>query len=130
MATQRLRRAKVGRLATVTPDGRPHVVPCCFALAGEVIYSGIDGKPKSGRPLQRVENLRARPSFALIVDHYEEDWSELWWVRVDGLGRIVDNDRERGEAVLRLTEKYPQYGEVQIPGPIIALDIETVVSWP
>ena len=129
-AWQRLRTAKVARLATVTPRDRPHIVPCCFALESQVIYSGVDGKPKSGRALQRVANLRSRSFFTLIVDHYDENWSELWWVRVDGRGRIVDDDHERDKAVRLLTEKYPQYRDVPIPGPVLALDIEAVTSWP
>lgn len=129
-ARQRLRTAKVARLATITPRDRPHIVPCCFVLATEVIYSGIDGKPKSGPALQRVANLRSRSRFTLLVDHYEEDWSQLWWVRVDGRGRIVDHEHERQEAVRLLTEKYPQYHDVPIPGPVLALEIEAVTAWP
>jgi PPOX class probable F420-dependent enzyme len=129
-ALQRLRAAKVARLATITPRDRPHLVPCCFALTGQVIYSGIDGKPKSGGALQRVVNLRTRGFFTLLADHYDEDWSELWWVRVDGRGRIVDDEHERDTAVRLLTEKYPQYRDVPIPGPVLALDIEAVTSWP
>jgi hypothetical protein len=64
------------------------------------------------------------------VDHYDEDWSELWWVRVDGRGRIVDDEHERDTAVRLLMEKYSQYGDVPIPGPVLALDIEAVTSWP
>lgn len=129
-ARQRVGTAKVARLATITPRDRPHIVPCCFALAGRVIYSGIDGKPKSGRALQRVANLRSRPFFTLLVDHYDENWAELWWVRVDGRGRIVDDEHERDTAVRLLTEKYPQYSDVPIPGPVLALDIEAMTSWP
>ena len=129
-ALERLRTANVARLATITPHDRPHIVPCCFAVAEQVIYSGIDGKPKSGRALQRIANLRSRSLFTLLVDHYDENWAELWWVRVDGRGRIVDQGQERDKAVRLLKEKYPQYREVPIPGPVLALDIEAVNSWP
>ncbi len=129
-ALERLRTANVARLATITPHDRPHIVPCCFAVAEQVIYSGIDGKPKSGRALQRIANLRSRSLFTLLVDHYDEDWAELWWVRVDGRGRIVDQGQERDKAVRLLKDKYPQYREVPIPGPVLALDIEAVNSWP
>lgn len=129
-ALERVGTANVARLATITPQDRPHIVPCCFAVAEQVIYSGIDGKPKSGRALQRIANLRSRRFFTLLVDHYDENWAELWWVRVDGRGRIVDGEQERDKAVRLLTEKYPQYREVPIPGPVLALDIEAVTSWP
>ena len=130
MARERLGTAPVGRLATLTVHDRPHVVPCCFVVTGDVIYSGVDGKPKSGHSLRRLENVRERGVFALLVDHYGDDWSELWWVRVDGHGRIVDDQGERAEAVQLLTAKYPQYREVGIPGPVLALDIEAMTTWP
>jgi Pyridoxamine 5'-phosphate oxidase len=74
---RRVEQARVARLATITPDGRPHVVPCCFVLSGSVLYSAVDSKPKSSDALQRVRNLRALPLAALLVDHYAEDWSVL-----------------------------------------------------
>ena len=88
---QRLAQARVGRLATVTADGRPHVVPVCFALAGGRIYTAVDAKPKSTRALQRLDNVRATGRASLLVDHYEEDWSQLWWVRVDGPAEVIDS---------------------------------------
>ena len=114
-ARRRFGEASVGRLVTVTSDGRPHVVPCCFVLRGDVIYTAVDGKPKSGRTLRRIENLEANAAFALLVDHYDDNWSQLWWVRADGSGRIVSDDGEGSEAVRLLAGKYPQYGEVAIP---------------
>jgi len=129
-ARRRLGEASVGRLATVTSDGHPHVVPCCFVLWGDVIYTAVDGKPKSGRTLRRIENLEANAAFALLVDHYDDNWSHLWWVRVDGSGRIVSDDGEGSEAVRLLAGKYPQYRDVAIPGPVLALDIGSWTSWP
>jgi len=130
IARRRLGEASVGRLATVGAGGRPHVVPCCFVLRGDVVYTAVDAKPKSGRTLRRIENLEANAAFALIVDHYEDDWSRLWWVRVDGSGRIVSDDDEEAEAVRLLTGKYPQYRDVAILGPVLALDIRSWTSWP
>ncbi len=129
-ARRRFGEAGVGRLATVTALGRPHVVPCCFTLQGDVVYSAVDGKPKSGRPLRRLANLEANGVFALLVDHYADDWSTLWWVRVDGRGRVVGDKAEHKEAVRLLTGKYPQYHDVPIPGPVFALDIDSWTSWP
>ena len=77
--------AEVARLATVAADGAPHLVPVCFALAGDVVYSAVDGKPKRTPDLARLANIAAEPRVALLADHYEEDWTRLWWVRVDGM---------------------------------------------
>lgn len=133
-ARRRLGEARVGRLATVTPESRPHVVPCCFALgAGEAsatAYSAVDAKPKTTQALRRLDNIRAHPAASLLVDHYDEDWATLWWVRADGQARIVDSGPERDRALARLRAKYPQYRRNPPPGPVIALDITTWRSWP
>ncbi len=129
-ARRRLGEASIGRLATVSAGARPHIVPCCFVLRGDVVYTAVDGKPKSGRSLRRVANLGANAAFALLVDHYDDNWSSLWWVRVDGSGRIVADDGEAGEAVRLLAGKYRQYRDVAIPGPVLALDIGSWTSWP
>ena len=120
----------MGRLATVTVEARPHVVPCCFALDGDIIYSAIDAKPKSTLSLQRLANLRANSSAALLVDHYTDDWSALWWVRVDGRGRVIGAGAERDAAIALLTAKYGQYEAEPPPGPVIALDAVVWRSWP
>ncbi len=131
-AARRLAAARVGRLATVTRDGGPHVVACCFALADGRVYSAVDAKPKSTLALRRLDNLRANPAAALLVDHYEDDWSRLWWVRADGRGRILDATDPGGEhelALRHLAAKYPQYGEVRPPGAVIAIEVERWSSW-
>jgi PPOX class probable F420-dependent enzyme len=127
---RRVRDARVARLATVTSSGRPHLVPCCFALAGEVVYSAIDAKPKSTIAVRRLANLRANPYAALLVDHYSEDWSTLWWIRVDGRGRVLDGGAERATAIGVLTEKYPVYLAEPPPGAVVAIDIVDWRSWP
>jgi PPOX class probable F420-dependent enzyme len=124
-AEQRLAAARVGRLATVTADGRPHIVPVCFALAGGRIYTAVDAKPKSTRELKRLDNVRATGRASILVDHYEEDWSRLWWVRVDGPAEVVD----AGAALAALAAKYEQYREEQPPGPLIRLEPERAVHW-
>src|SRR4051794_26234471 len=99
---RRFGNARVARLATVTRDTRPHVVPCCFALAGDrgAIYSAVDGKPKSTTALRRLDNVRANPFATLIVDHYDDtDWSQLWWVRVDGAARVIESGGEWEAAI-------------------------------
>jgi PPOX class probable F420-dependent enzyme len=127
---QRVEDARVGRLATVSGDGRPHLVPCCFAVVGRVLYSAVDAKPKSSLALKRLSNIRANPSAALIVDHYEEDWSALWWVRLDGTALVVESASERQRALERLAAKYPQYRATAPPGPVIAIDVQTWRCWP
>ena len=130
---QRVVGARVGRLATITADGRPHVVPCCFVLHGDdnaVVYSAVDAKPKSTLALRRLANVRANPAAALVVDHYEEDWSALWWVRLDGNGRVLGVGDEREHALDLLAAKYHQYAEQRPPGAVIAIDVVSWRGWP
>jgi PPOX class probable F420-dependent enzyme len=122
--------ASVGRLATVRPDGRPHVVVCCFAVEGDRLWTAIDAKPKSGVRLQRLENVRANPRAGLLVDHYEEDWDRLWWVRVDGTAAVLEiGNEEENRAIAALTARYPQYAQTPPPGPVIAITIERITGW-
>jgi PPOX class probable F420-dependent enzyme len=126
---ERVSGARVGRLGTVGPDGRPHLVPVCFALEGDVLYSAVDEKPKRSKRLQRLENIRSRPAVAVLVDHYDEDWTQLWWVRLDGAARVLDRGSEREHALALLIEKYEQY-RVQSPtGPVIAVRVERWRGW-
>ena len=125
-AEARFAAARVGRLATVTAKGRPHVVPVCFALAGGRIYTAVDAKPKSTRALARLDNVRATGRASVLVDHYEEDWSRLWWVRVDGPAEVL----EPGAAALdALAAKYEQYRAARPAGPVIAIDPQRWRSW-
>lgn len=126
----RVTAARVGRLATVTPAGEPHVVPCCFVLDGDTILSAVDAKPKSTLALRRLDNLRARPRAALLVDHYDDDWSTLWWVRADGDGRVIDAGAERERGLDLLAAKYPQYRTRRPPGPVVAVVVTRWRAWP
>lgn len=105
--------ARVARLATVDPSGRPHVVPICFVLDGDLLYTAVDEKPKRTRRLQRLRNIEANPRVEVLIDGYEEDWSRLWWVRLRGTARVVDEPR----ALELLAEKYPQYRTHPPAGP-------------
>lgn len=129
-AEQRLAAARVGRLATVTADGRPHVVAVCFAVVGGRAYTAVDRKPKSTRALRRLANVRATGRASLLVDHYEEDWSHLWWVRVDGPAGVLEGGAEREAALDGLAAKYEQYRADRPDGPVIALQPDTWRSWP
>jgi len=122
--------AAVGRLATVTADRRPHLVPCCFAVSGDRVYSAVDHKPKWTRRLRRLANLRGNPNAALLVDHYADDWSTLWWVRVDGTGRVLDDGPELEHAIALLVAKYRQYRRDPPAGPVIAIDVTAWRGWP
>ncbi|MGH9186086.1 MAG: TIGR03668 family PPOX class F420-dependent oxidoreductase [Acidimicrobiales bacterium] len=127
---RRVTGARVARLATVTVAGRPHLVPCCFVLDGDTIYTAVDAKPKSTLALRRLANLRANPAAAVLVDHYADDWSTLWWIRVDGRGRIVASEPERSHALALLAAKYPQYRRQPPPGDVVAIETVAWRGWP
>jgi PPOX class probable F420-dependent enzyme len=126
---QRVSKARVARLATVRPDRRPHIVPITFALEGDTIVTAIDQKPKTTRSLQRLRNLEAYPMASVLFDHYEDDWSSLWWARADGTASIVAEGDTRERAIERLTEKYPTYGKSPPEGPVIEISVERWTSW-
>jgi PPOX class probable F420-dependent enzyme len=124
-AEERLAQARVARLATVSAAGHPHLVPVCFALAEGRIVTAVDAKPKSTRALRRLENVRATGRASLLADHYEEDWSRLWWVRVDGAAAVIDSEA----AIDALAAKYEQYRAARPAGPVIAIEPERWRSW-
>jgi PPOX class probable F420-dependent enzyme len=134
-ARRRFAAARVARLATADAGGRPHLVPMVFALAGEkgsggAVYSAVDAKPKRSTSLRRLANITANPQVAVLVDHYDDDWGALWWVRADGTGRVLDADEPEGrDAIARLAARYPQYREQPPPGPVVAIDVQRWTSW-
>jgi PPOX class probable F420-dependent enzyme len=95
-------------------------------VRGDTAYSAVDHKPKSTQRLRRLANLRANPNAALLVDHYADDWSTLWWVRADGEASIVDHS-DAHDAVAALTSRYPQYGT--LPGPLEPMIAVRVTRW-
>ncbi len=127
-ATDRFGAARVARLATTNSDGTPHVVPVVFALDGETVWTAVDEKPKSTTALRRLDNVRARPGLSLLVDHYADDWSALWWVRADGTGTVLDA-AEAGDGLAILVAKYEQYQRRPPPGPVLRVDVTRWVSW-
>jgi PPOX class probable F420-dependent enzyme len=133
-AHRRLAEARVARLATADQRGRPHVVPICFAVDGDRLFSAVDHKPKRGPDLRRLDNLRANPAASVLVDHYEEDWDRLWWVRADGVATVLEPEdarasEERGRAVDLLTRKYDQYIGRAPGGAVISLALQSWRSW-
>jgi PPOX class probable F420-dependent enzyme len=126
-ARRRFAQARVARLATLTADGRPHLVPIVFALQGDTVYSAVDAKPKRTDALARLANVAANPVAAILADHYEEDWSALWWARGDGRARLLEPDLpEAREAIERLRERYPQQ---RVTGTVMAVDVERWSGW-
>ena len=121
--------ARVARLATVGADGRPHLVPVCFVLLGDVVYHAVDEKPKRHRRLRRLENIQATGHACLLIDEYVEDWSRLWWVRLDGHGCLVEDRAEEAAARAALADKYPQYVQQPPAGPVVALRVTHWSAW-
>jgi PPOX class probable F420-dependent enzyme len=124
---------RVARLATVDAAGYPHVVPVCYATNGRAYYSPLDAKPKK-RPLarlKRVRNIQANPRVALLIDHYEEDWTRLRFVMVQGRAELLDGGAEWETARTLLETKYPQYRKLPLPpdGPVIKIVPDHVVRW-
>jgi PPOX class probable F420-dependent enzyme len=125
----RLASAPVARLATVGVDGRPHVVPVCFAVDDQTLYFAVDSKPKRTTNLQRLRNIAANPAVSILADHYEDDWNRLWWVRVDGDARVVTDDAEAHRAVKLLAARYSQYRAIAPAGPVVAVAIGAITGW-
>jgi PPOX class probable F420-dependent enzyme len=125
-AAERFAAARVARLATVGRDGAPHLVPITFALAGDVIYSAVDAKPKRHRRLQRLANIAHEPRVSVLVDRYDDDWTALWWVRADGVAHVVPSSPAAIEA---LSARYPQYRTAPPPGPFIEVAVSRWSAW-
>lgn len=128
-ARRRLADSPVALLATMSPDGRPHAVPVCFVLDGDVVFFAVDHKPKRTRQLQRLRNIAANPAVTMLVQHYEHDWDRLWWVRVDGSARVLDDAERSRRAIELLTDRYPQYRTHPPEGPVVEIAIDRITGW-
>ena len=126
---RRLSDSMVARLATIGLDGRPHIVPITFALGEDELYFAVDHKPKRTLNLQRLRNIEANPAVSVLADHYENDWSRLWWVRVDGQARIVKAGEHREKAITLLSSRDEQYRSVPPAGPVVAIAVERLSGW-
>jgi PPOX class probable F420-dependent enzyme len=125
----RLAGARVARLATIAPDGAPRIVPVTFAVLGETIVHAVDHKPKATRRLARLDDLARDPRATLLADHYDEDWSALWWVRAQGRAEVLAAG-DAPEALDALVAKYPQYRDDARPeGPVVVLRVERISGW-
>jgi PPOX class probable F420-dependent enzyme len=125
----RFAHAPVARLATAALDGRPHLVPVVFALHDEVIYTAVDAKPKTTQRLRRLANIERNPQVSLLVDHYADDWTQLWWVRADGVAAIHRDGDTMNAGCDLLRAKYAQYQSVSLDGPVIAVAVQRWSSW-
>lgn len=118
--------APVARLATVRPDGSPHLVPITFAIDKGDVVTAVDHKPKRHPRLQRLANITANPHVSLLIDHWDDDWHRLWWVRLDGTAVVQDADPD---AVDALAAKYHQYADRRPHGPVIRISVESRATW-
>jgi PPOX class probable F420-dependent enzyme len=104
-------------------------VPFTFALDEDVIYSAIDAKPKSTRALKRLDNIRRDPRVTVLVDHYDDDWSRLWWCRLEGGARVLEDDAEIDRGRDLLVAKYPPYRSRPPAGPWIVVSVQALAGW-
>ncbi|MGY1709212.1 TIGR03668 family PPOX class F420-dependent oxidoreductase [Geodermatophilus sp. SYSU D00758] len=128
-ARERFASCPVARLATVRPDGAPHLVPVTFTAVGDLVYTAVDAKPKRSPRLQRLANLRAEPRCALLVDHYEQDWAALWWVRADGTAEVLDAPDPAHPGLAALAARYPQYRAQPPSGPLLVVTVDRWSGW-
>lgn len=128
-ASARLASARSGHLATIRPNGRPHLVVITFAMVGDDVVTAIDEKPKTTQRLQRLVNVEANPAVSFLIDHYDEDWGRLWWVRVDGRATVHHDDGARDTAVEALVAKYPAYRDRPPQGAVISISRDRLSSW-
>jgi len=126
----RLAGSPVARLATLRADGTPRLVPITFVLLGDVVCSAVDDvKPKRSTRLARLDDVRRDPRVALVADHYADDWSTLWWVRVDGTAEVHESGPLRADALEALIAKYPQYAAAPPAGPVLVITPERWSGW-
>ena len=131
-AVEMLATARVGRLATAGADGRPLVVPVCYAVDAARIYSAVDAKPKRTRELRRLRNIADNPLVSLLVDDWDEDWTRLRWVMVDGTAAVLPEGPERTRALAALVAKYPQYAAMdlaRVVGAVIVITPAQTRAW-
>ena len=124
-----LEQMRVATLATVSADGRPHLVPVVFALDRTDLVTAVDGKPKTGKRLARLDNINNDPRVTLLAHLYDEDWSKLWWVRVDGTAALEEGGEPFERALATLRHRYPQYESVDLTGPVIRISVEDTTTW-
>jgi PPOX class probable F420-dependent enzyme len=120
----------VARLATVSAGALVRLVPICFAVVGDRLVSAVDHKPKRSSRLARLDDIVAAGSATVLVDHYDDDWERLWWVRVRGAAAVHGDDEPvAAEGRQVLVAKYPQYRERPPAGPVYSVGLDEVSWW-
>ncbi|MEN3316791.1 MAG: TIGR03668 family PPOX class F420-dependent oxidoreductase [Mycobacterium sp.] len=119
----------VAMLATVGSDGAPHVVPVVFAVHNDVVYTAVDAKRKTTQRLRRLANIEGNPKVSMLVDHYDDDWTQLWWVRADGVAAIHHSGEAMAVGYSMLRKKYVQYQRIALDGPVVTVDVQRWSSW-
>ncbi|BCI55886.1 PPOX class F420-dependent oxidoreductase [Mycolicibacterium litorale] len=126
---ERFSTAPAAALATISPDGAPHLVPVVFAVHRDTVYTAVDAKRKSTQRLRRLANIEADPRVCMIVDHYTDDWTQLWWVRADGEATVHHSGEQMAAGYALLRQKYPQYQRIALDGPVITVAVRRWSSW-
>ena len=122
-------KSPVAMLATVGADGAPHVVPVVFAVHGNVVYTAVDAKRKTTQRLRRLANIESNPKVSMLVDHYDDDWTQLWWVRADGVAAVHYSGEEMAVGYALLRSKYVQYQRIALDGPVVTVEVRRWASW-
>jgi PPOX class probable F420-dependent enzyme len=127
---ERLAAARVARLATLRPDGTPRLVPITFALVDGLICSTVDEvKPKSSTRLARLSDVARDPRVGLVADHYADDWTALWWVRIDGTAAVHTEGALRGRALRARVAKYAHYAAAPPDGVVLVITPTRWTGW-
>lgn len=124
---QRLSDARVGVLGTIRGDGATHLVPFVFAASGHRrLVTAVDDKPKGGRRLARLRHIDEDARVSVLAQHYDDDWTALWWVRAEGRGAVLDEVSDDQLGALR--RKYPQYADHEL-GPFVVIEVDRLTGW-
>jgi PPOX class probable F420-dependent enzyme len=128
--TEALATEQVARLATVSAEGAVRLVPICFAMVGDRLVGAVDHKPKRTTRLGRLDDIAATGTATVLVDHYEDDWDRLWWVRIRGAATVHRDDEPIATTTrLALADKYPQYRQHPPTGPVYSLRLDECSWW-
>ncbi|MEC3954171.1 TIGR03668 family PPOX class F420-dependent oxidoreductase [Nocardia sp. CDC153] len=132
-ALSRFRAARVAHLATADDAGQPHLVPVTFAVSPTdtplYVVIAVDHKPKMTANLRRLRNIESNPLVSLLADEYDEDWTRLWWARLDGEAEILTAAADLATPLEWLSAKYAQYRAEPPAGPVIRIAVASVRGW-
>jgi PPOX class probable F420-dependent enzyme len=129
-----IQRARVARLATIDSEFKPHVVPVVFVFDGNHFFIPVDEKRKTTKPerLKRIKNIQYNPDVALLIDQYDEDWTKLAFVMIQGKASVAskrEGNVQVRQAYKKLMTKYIQYQTVGIGEMCIIITPKKVASW-